>query len=170
MNWRNNIPPKSSRDRSSSPNKMPNRASVSSLTNSQNNVSQTGKPYAPTPLTTASSISTASPPRSDFEDKIRLPVPSFTFTTDKPKVDKSGKSYQFWNRPPEGTPPKDNLRPSLNGRESSLVSKLSSEASHDEDSEGEVLSCKKCGGKDFKARKSSGKALLVCKKCLATVE
>lgn len=144
---------------------------MSSFTNSQNNISQTGRPpYAPTPLTTTSSITTASPPRSEFEDKIRLPVPSFTFTTDKPKVDNSGKSYQFWNRSFGGTPPKDGLRPSLGGRESSLVSKLSSEASQDEDSDSEVLSCKKCGGKDFKARKNAGKALLVCKKCLATVE
>ena len=147
---------------------------MSSITNSQINHTQLRQqPYTPTPLTTASSITTASPPRSvQSNNKIgQLPTPSFTFTTDNPmKVDSSGRSYQFWNRPFGGTPPKDALRPPMTGRESSLVSKLSSEASQDEDSDGETLACKKCGGKDFKARKTSGKALLVCKKCLATVE
>ena len=64
------------------------------------------------------------------------------------------------------------LRPPID-RGGSVVSKLSSDegASGDEDdSEGEALSCKKCGGKDFRARRVAGRQKLVCTKCSTTVE
>ena len=64
------------------------------------------------------------------------------------------------------------LRPALE-KGASFVSKLSSDGSlEDEDeSDGEALSCKKCGGKDFRARKIAGKGQkLVCTRCGTTAE
>jgi ribosomal protein L40E len=59
----------------------------------------------------------------------------------------------------------------------SYVSKLSSdEGSMEEEeentsSDGEALACRKCGGKDFRARKAQGRGQkLVCKRCGAVAE
>jgi len=99
-------------------------------------------------------------------------------------LDESGKSFQFWSRASwknqallsrdPGKLDADNLRPPIQ-RDDTVVSKLSSDdgASEmdDEDSDGEALSCKKCGGKDFRARKLAGRGQkLVCTKCGTTVE
>jgi predicted SprT family Zn-dependent metalloprotease len=66
------------------------------------------------------------------------------------------------------------LRPPID-RVGSVVSKLSSDEGSDEldedDSDGEALSCKRCGGKDFRARRVAGKGQkLVCKACGTTVD
>jgi hypothetical protein len=61
-------------------------------------------------------------------------------------------------------------------RVGSVVSKLSSDEDgsaelEDDDSDGEALSCKRCGGKDFRARRVAGKGQkLVCKACGTTVD
>ncbi|KAH8672532.1 WD40-repeat-containing domain protein [Tricladium varicosporioides] len=178
-------------DRSISPGKFNRSSYQSSTTNSQNNLASAARQqqYAGTPLTHAtSSVSTTSPPPSIYKatsyGNSQPPTPSFTFQKaddDNPlRIDASGKSYQFWNpsswrndaksqtaaaHDPNKMDP-DGLRPPL-GRGPSVVSKLSSEEGTPEDeSEGEALSCTKCGGKDFRARKVIGKGQrLVCKKC-----
>jgi hypothetical protein len=62
-------------------------------------------------------------------------------------------------------------------RGGSVVSKLSSdegtsgELEDEDESEGEALACRRCGGKDFRARRVAGKGQkLVCKACGTTVD
>jgi WD40 repeat protein len=181
-------------DRSVSPGKF-NRASYQSqsTSTSQNNLASAARQQiyvGSTPNQATPSVSTASPPQSIYKaisNKSQPPTPSFSLNSandDNPlALDAAGRSYQFWNvsswksqvnstRDPtklnaEGIPrlPID--------RGGSVVSKLSSDegASGDEDeSEGEALSCKKCGGKDFRARRVAGRQKLVCTKCSTTVE
>jgi WD40 repeat protein len=121
------------------------------------------------------------------------PTPSFNLQSvdDNPlRLDPSGRSYQFWNlqtwrsqlgnstSPPAGDPQRlgSDLGLGLElGHRHSVVSKLSSEESPAEEEghegkseeEEEALSCKRCGGTDFKARKAAGKSgqRLVCTKC-----
>lgn len=175
-------------DRSVSPGKF-NRSSLSNLsnTNSQNNLASTARqqPYAGTPLTVAtSSASTTSPPASIYKapsnNVSQPPTPGFSIHSASDdgglRLDATGKSYQFWNMSawksqtnyPQTDPSKlgGDLKPPLEKRVS-YVSKLSSDGSlEDEESEGEALSCRKCGGKDFRARKVAGKdQRLVCTKC-----
>jgi WD repeat-containing protein 44 len=68
----------------------------------------------------------------------------------------------------------ESMRPPID-RVGSVVSKLSSDEGSGEldedDSDGEALACKRCGGKDFRARRVAGKGQkLVCKACGATVD
>ncbi|KAF4632062.1 hypothetical protein G7Y89_g6078 [Cudoniella acicularis] len=184
-------------DRSISPGKLNRSSHQSSTTNSQNNLASAARqqPYAGTPLThTTSSVSTTSPPPSIYKatsyGTSQPPTPSFTFQSandDNPmRVDSSGKSYQFWNpsswrnevkaQIATHDPDKldtDELRPPI-GRGQSVISKLSSDENTsglEDESEGEALSCKKCGGKDFRARKVIGKGQrLVCTKCGTTAD
>jgi hypothetical protein len=141
----------------------------------------------------ASSVSTTSPPPSIHKvtstERSQPPTPSFSIrrnsgSDDNPlRIDASGKSYQFWNvaawkkevnpaRDPGKLDPAD--RPPMD-RLGSVVSKLSSDEGspelEEEDSDGEALSCKRCGGKDFRARRVAGKGRkLVCKACGTTVD
>tara|TARA_R110002060_G_scaffold25472_2_gene34874 strand:+ start:282 stop:617 length:336 start_codon:yes stop_codon:yes gene_type:complete len=100
------------------------------------------------------------------------------------KLDPVGKSYQFWNvaswKPQAsrdtGKLDTDSLRPPM-GRGGSVISKLSSEEGSSgeledgDESEGDSLSCRKCNGKDFRARKVAGKGLvMVCTRCGSGVE
>lgn len=181
-------------DRSISPGKF-TRGSISNLS-SQNNLASTARqqPYAPTPLTHASpSVSTTSPPQSISDAATKKnssqsshpaqpPTPSFVINRDEDnplKLDPVGKSYQFWNvaswkaQLPRDTGKLDSssLRPPI-ARGGSVVSKLSSEEGSDgeledgDESEGDSLSCRKCNGKDFRARKVAGKGLvMVCTRC-----
>ena len=162
-------------ERSVSPGKF-GRSSTTSIANSSHSLAQIGR-QQPYNSVTATSSATTSPPPSLHKsptNPIGPPAPSFTFTSEHPsKLDSSGRSYQFWNR--SFTAPvknNDTLAPPTKGRNGSVVSKLSSEEpSGDEESEGEALSCRKCGGKDFRARKLYGKAQkLVCTKCYTVVE
>ena len=180
-------------DRSISPGKF-NHSSLSNLSNgtSQNNLASTARqqPYAGTPLTVAtSSGSTTSPPASIYKapsnNTSQPPTPGFNLQGANDdgglRLDPSGKSYLFWNRSqwksqmkyPQNDPSKlgSDLRPTLE-KGPSFVSKLSSDGSaEDDESDGEALSCKKCGGKDFRARKVMGKGQkLVCTKCGMAVE
>lgn len=175
-------------DRSISPGKF-NRGSLSNLSNanSQNNLASTARqqPYAGTPLTVAtSSASTTSPPASIYKAPSNSisqpPTPGFSIHSASDdsglRLDPSGKSYQFWNmsqwKPQVNNPSSDpsklggDLRPPLE-KGVSYVSKLSSDGSlEDDESDGEALSCRKCGGKDFRARKVAGKGQkLVCTNC-----
>jgi WD40 repeat protein len=184
--------------RSVSPGKF-NRNSYQPLSasNSQNNLASTARqqPYAGTPLTHAtSSVSTTSPPPSVTalsNNVSQPPTPGFSINRsdndDNPiKIDATGKAYQFWNIShlknqlnSTQDPRKlgaEGLMPPLD-RGLSVVSKLSSdegsfgEQEDEDESEGEALACKKCGGKDFRARKVAGKGQkLVCTKCGTTVE
>lgn len=175
-------------NRSISPSKL-NRSSLQNLSNasSQNNPASTARqqPYAGTPLTVAtSSASTTSPPSSihkaSSNNVSQPPTPGFSIHSASDdnglRLDPLGKSYQFWNisqwKPPTNYSPTD--RSKLGGdprapleKGVSYVSKLSSDGSAEDDgSEGEALSCRKCGGKDFRARKVGGKGqVLVCTKC-----
>lgn len=199
LSWRNTVldnSPKSGTktirsDRSISPGKF-NRSSQS-VSNSQNNLASAARQqqYAGTPLThTTSSVATASPPQSIYKatsnNASQPPTPSFSFQSESEenplKLDPMGKSYQFWNpaswKAQLNQPPGSKLDPAAlrppNSRGISQVSRLSSdEGSGDleDESEGEALSCKKCGGKDFRARKVVGKGQrLVCTKCGTSVE
>ncbi|TVY80849.1 putative WD repeat-containing protein, partial [Lachnellula suecica] len=179
LSWRNSVMNNSSAksDRSISPGKF----SRSSISNSQNNLASAARQqqYAGTPLTqTTSSVATTSPPQSIYKatsnNNSQPPTPSFIFQRASEdnglKLDASGKSYQFWNPaswksqsnfPPGSRLDADSLRPP-NGRGNSVVSKLSSDEDtsgleEGEESDGEALSCSKCSGKDFRARKVAGK-------------
>jgi hypothetical protein len=201
LSWRNTVLDNSPRngtktirsDRSVSPGKF-NRNSQSN-TNSQNNLASVARQqqYAGTPLTHTSSIATTSPPQSIYKapsnNISQPPTPSFSFQSASDdnvlKLDAAGKSYQFWNPaswktqtsyPPGSKLDADSLRPP-NNRGHSVVSKLSSDEGttsgdlEDEESEGEALSCKKCGSRDFRARKVVGRGQkLVCTKCGTTAD
>ncbi|KAG0648662.1 putative WD repeat-containing [Hyphodiscus hymeniophilus] len=180
-------------ERSVSPAKL-NRSSISNLSSgtSQNTLASTARqqPYAGTPLNvTTSSASTTSPPASVHKapsnNISQPPTPGFSIHSASDdgglRLDPSGKSYQFWNKSQWKTqmnyPPNDpgklggDLRPRLE-RGTSYVSKLSSDGSAEEDeSDGEALSCRNCGGKDFRARKMAGKGQkLVCTQCGTTAK
>ena len=180
-------------DRSISPGKF-TRSSLSSLSNgtSQNTLANTARqqPYAGTPLTAATlSVSTTSTPASIHKapdnNSSQPPTPGFSIHSasddDGLRLDPLGKSYQFWNKSQWRTltnyPPTNSsklgsdLRPPLE-KGPSYVSKLSSDGSAgDDESDGEALSCRKCDGKDFRARKVAGKGQkLVCTKCGTAVE
>ncbi|KAH8801615.1 WD40-repeat-containing domain protein [Xylogone sp. PMI_703] len=148
------------------------------------------------------SIKTNSPPMSLRRTPTTAtmpPTPSFQLYSASDNsglsIDSSGRSYQFWNVSTwkgafngnnnpnnnnsngkvEGTG--DGLRPPVD-RWGSFASKLSSEEGTDresmiDESEGEALSCKKCGGKDFRAKKAvigSKGQRLVCTRCGTAVE
>jgi WD40 repeat protein len=181
-------------ERSMSPGKI-SRSSLTNLSNttSQYNLASTARqqPYAATPLTIAtSSVSTASPPASIYKapsnNFSQPPTPGFSIHTAGDdgglRLDQSGKSYQFWNvsqwKSQMNYPPANSkkigleLRPPLE-KEPSFVSKVTSDGSsvEDDDSDGEALSCRNCGGKDFRARKVAGKGQrLVCKSCGTTAQ
>ncbi|RDL39642.1 WD40 repeat-like protein [Venustampulla echinocandica] len=202
LSWRNHVldnnsiknGARSSRsDRSVSPGKF-SRVSIQS----QNNLASAARqqPYAGALLQTTPSVSTISPPPSLYGSKTRNlsqpPTPSFHFQSASDenalKIDSSGKNYQFWNPSSwrneikaQAAAARDpsKLDTEISGslqRGGSVVSKLTSEEDtselEDEESEGEALVCKKCGGKDFRARKVVGKAgqRLVCTKCGTTAE
>ncbi|PQE33565.1 WD repeat domain-containing protein [Rutstroemia sp. NJR-2017a WRK4] len=101
-------------------------------------------------------------------------------TEDIHRLDTSGK-YQFWNignwknSANTSDPNKlggDLARPGTS-RNGSVVSKLSSEgtetdleAESDGSGSDQMVACRKCGGKDFRAKKVSGRGqMLVCGKC-----
>lgn len=183
-------------DRSVSPGKFSRTSYQSqSTSNSQNNLASAARQqiYAgSTPNQATPSVSTASPPQSIYKatsnNVSQPPTPSFSLsaTDDNPlQLDSAGKSYQFWNMSswkPLVNPTRDPTKLNAEGipkppmdRGGSIVSKLSSDdgASGDneeDESEGEALSCKKCGGKDFRARRVAGRQKLVCTKCSTTVE
>jgi hypothetical protein len=185
-------------DRSISPGKFSRGSFQSPSTSSQNNLASAARqqPYSSTPLFHGtSSVSTTSPPPSIHKvtstDRSQPPTPSFNLRRNSGSednslmLDASGKSYQFWNMTrwkaqlnPERDPGKldaDNLRPPIE-RGGSVVSKLSSdegsgELDDEDESDGEALACKRCGGKDFRARRVAGKGQkLVCKACGTTVD
>jgi WD40 repeat protein len=116
------------------------------------------------------------------------------------RLDSAGKSYQFWNRQNWRSNLQSNASATANvnaldsnklgselGRQAtsgnSIVSKLSSEdgspddvegdgeAEEDGDSDSDAVACKRCGGRDFRARKGgTGKGMgvvqrLMCTKC-----
>ncbi|RFU26502.1 hypothetical protein B7463_g9844, partial [Scytalidium lignicola] len=140
-----------------------------------------------------SSINTTSPPASIRRPPTAAtvpPTPSFSLYTANDdsglSIDTSGRSYQFWNMNSwkgayQGSnrteSAGDGLRPPVD-RWGSFVSKLSSEEGTDrestmDESEGEALACKKCGGTDFRAKKAviGGKGQrLVCTRCGTTAE
>ena len=185
-------------DRSISPGKFSKGTFQSTSTSSQNNLASAARqqPYSSTPiLHGTSSVSTTSPPPSIHKvtsvERSQPPTPSFSLrrnsgSEDNPlMLDAAGKSYQFWNVSrwktqlnPEPDPDKldvDNLRPPME-RGGSVVSKLSSddgsgELDDEDESDEEALACKRCGGKDFRARRVAGKGQkLVCKACGTMVD
>lgn len=164
---------------------LQNQYVSSPTTNASPSVSTTTSP----PQSISSRHSPLSKPT---RPRAQPPTPSFTIkresADDNPlRVDAAGKSYQFWNvsswRPqprsssnnnnnsdPGNTENDNSLRPPLDAR-SSEVSKLSSEEDEERESEGESLSCGKCGGRDFRARKVQGRGLvMVCTRCGGYVE
>ena len=181
-------------DRSISPGKF-NRSSLSNLSNgnSQSTLASAARqqPYTGTPLNiTTSSVSTTSPPASIHKapsnNISQPPTPGFSIHSASDdgglRLDPAGKSYQFWNMsqwtsqinyPQTNDPTKlgGDLRPPLK-KGASYISQLSSDGSvEDDESDGEALSCRNCGGKDFRARKVAGKGQkLVCTKCGTTAK
>jgi WD40 repeat protein len=180
-------------DRSVSPGKFSRGSSTSiqtpqMTTHSQPNLAITARQqqYTSSPIKKTSSP----PPHKPLSvSASQPPTPSFILqpSEENPlRIDSTGRSYQFWNlqnwRSQFGSSPDPNklgsdlgLGPELAHRQS-VVSKLSSEdnspGNDDSDAEEEALSCKRCGGKDFRAKKAVGRAgqRLVCTKCGMTVE
>lgn len=201
LSWRNAITDDGSvrrgSDRSVSPGKFHRDSQPQSTSNSQNNLASQARqqPYAGTTTTNhqTSSVSTTSPPPSIHKTITKTsnltpsqpPTPSFTYAAveENPfKPETAGKSNQFWNLSSWkqlGTPrdpaklDSSSLMPTVE-RGNSVISKLSSEdgtSPEEEESESEALTCRKCGGKDFRARKSPGRGLLmVCTRCGSTVD
>ncbi|PBP27424.1 WD repeat domain-containing protein [Diplocarpon rosae] len=198
LSWRNGVADDASirstamtshSDRSVSPRKLIRN------TKSINNLASTARqqPYASSAMAHASpSVSTTSPPQSihsAISKRIgstpkQPPKPSFVLNRDAnpPKLEAAAKSYQFWNvaswKPQSRDASKSDsgsLRPPA-GRGTSFASKISSEegSSGDldgEESEGDSLACRKCNGRDFRARKVAGKGLVMaCTRCGAYVE
>jgi WD40 repeat protein len=186
-------------DRSVSPGKFTRNGSNST---SQSNLASAARqhPYNTMPqpsATPSTSIPTTSPSQSIYKSPSnnvsQPPTPSFSINSANDDVnnplrlDANGKSYQFWNmgswKPQSNNNANDlsktknqTLKPPLE-QGASYVSKLSSDESVDEDeesSDGDALACRKCGGKDFRARKSmvggKQKQKLVCKKCGTAAE
>ncbi|KAH8600412.1 WD40-repeat-containing domain protein [Bisporella sp. PMI_857] len=142
-------------DRSVSPGKFNRGGQSPSSGGSHSNLASTARQpqYTATPLHNASSVSTTSPPQNG-----------------------SGKSYQFWNVASWKTSSPDpsklaSVAPKLE-KKGSYVSELSSDdpGTEEDSSEGEALACRKCGGKDFRARKVGKGQKLVCKKCGTTAD
>jgi WD repeat-containing protein 44 len=180
-------------DRSISPGKFSRGSSTSiqtpqMTTHSQPNLAITARQqqYTSSPIKKSSS-----PPRKPSSvSTSQLPTPSFTLqpSEDNPlRIDSTGRSYQFWNlqnwRSQFGSSSDSNklgsdLGAGLElGHRQSVVSKLSSEDNSLGDGESdteeeEALSCKRCGGKDFRAKKAVGRPgqRLVCTKCGTSVE
>lgn len=168
-----------------------------STTNSQTNLANASaarqQPYASTLLASnpTPSVSTTSPPTSIYKSTRRNsnynspPTPSFTFQSakeDNPlRMDAASHSNTFWNLSSwrnqfnsNHDPSKldaENLQPPMD-RGPSFVSKLSSDdgsAELDEESENE-MTCKKCSGKDFRAKKTLRGLFMVCKSCGETLD
>ncbi len=188
------VPMTSRSDRSVSPGKFTRTSYQSqSTSNSQNNLASAARqqPYAgSTPfIHGASSVSTTSPPpsihKSTTSHVTQLPTPGFSFVTERDdenplKLDAAGKSNSFWSMSSwkgigsarERDPTKldaENARPGIE-RGETIVSRLSiddpSNPEESDESESETLSCKKCSGKDFRAKRVQGKGLvMVCTKC-----
>jgi hypothetical protein len=159
------------------------------------------QPYIGSALHPTSSVSTISPPpsviqRDAADRKPSLPTPSFSFQAatsptnqeNPSRIDTSSKNYQFWNpaswlnesksllqnsHDPTKLGVENGTRPGAE-RQQSSISELSSETgSPGYESEDEALSCKKCGGRDFRAKKAIGrgtKQRLVCTKCGTVAE
>lgn len=173
-------------ERSVSPSKAM-RGSLSSPS-SNSNLASTARqqPYATSPLT----IATASPylGTQKHTPVSQPPTPSFSIHNVPPdnplRLDASGKSYQFWNvsswkpQSPNNTydPNKlgEGLKPSME-KKNSIVSRLSSDedtaTNEESESDESALTCSKCGGKDFRARRVAGKGQrLACTKCGTTAD
>ncbi|RDW94867.1 hypothetical protein BP5796_00630 [Coleophoma crateriformis] len=141
---------------------------------------------APTTTTTSPSQSLRKGKKNDSNGPSQPPAPSFSLhsasDSNDMKLDPTGKSYQFWNLQSWKNPLSSSSESSKLGsdgltplqRGASVVSKLSSECSSSEvgdESEGEALTCKKCGGKDFRAKKVVGRGQrLQCTKCGTAAE
>ncbi|OWP07197.1 hypothetical protein B2J93_1970 [Marssonina coronariae] len=198
LSWRNGVADDTSTrsttmtshsDRSVSPRKLIRN------TKSVNNFANTARqqPYASSAMAHASpSVSNTSPPQSihDAANKkisspsTQPPRPSFVLSRDAnpSKPEAVGKSYQFWNVASWKPQARDANKPDSSsvrsppGRGASVVSKISSEDGSPgdldgEESEGDSLACRKCNGKDFRARKVVGKGLvMVCTRCGTYVE
>jgi WD repeat-containing protein 44 len=178
-------------ERSVSPTKV-TRVSLSNPP-SQTNLANTARQqqYAASPLPVATSgVYPSSPSLSAQKgpnSANQPPTPGFSIYTvnndDPLKLDPSGRSYQFWNvsswkaQSPSGresTRLGDDLSPMMQ-KKASIVSRLSSDetssAENESGSDESALKCTKCGGKDFRARRVSGKGQrLACTKCGTTVD
>jgi len=168
-------------DRSVSPSKF-TKGVFQPASNLSNNLASNARqqPYARTPITGTSSVTTNSPPQSIYKTPSNTisqpPTPGFSIhsvnDSNPLNLDSSGRSYQFWNVASwrSSNDPSKLAEPPIQKRES-YVSQLSSDVSSGESSsEGEALACRKCGGKDFRARKAGKGQKLVCKKCGMTAE
>jgi WD40 repeat protein len=180
-------------DRSVSPGKFSRSPYINSRESFANTARH--QPYSPTHLTTARTYADTSASTSVYKTPStsisQPPTPSFSINSasddpmkDNPlRLDANGKSYQFWNMSTwrnqmnnAHDPNKlaaEGLKPPLE-RGGSFVSRLSSDEGSGELDDGEsesesdssALACRKCGGKDFRARKVAGKGQrLVCTKC-----
>lgn len=144
-----------------------------------------GKSSSPAPIQRTTSVATT---------QSQPPTPSFSLQTasddavtesNPMKIDPAGKSYRFWDVGAWRTslsssntasqdksklgPESSSSDPLKLSRGPSVVSKLSSEASSEEEedggeSEGEVMACTRCGGRDFRAKKGRS-TTLVCGRC-----
>ncbi|KAH8599662.1 WD40-repeat-containing domain protein [Bisporella sp. PMI_857] len=160
LSWRNSVNTKNSRtDRSVSPGKFNRGGQSPSSGGSHSNLASTARQpqYTATPLHNASSVSTTSPPQSLYK------APSYNISQ-PPTPGFSMKGDSDDN-------PFSSVAPKLE-KKGSYVSELSSDdpGTEEDSSEGEALACRKCGGKDFRARKVGKGQKLVCKKCGTTAD
>ena len=165
-------------ERSVSPNKVMRGTLSNPPSNSNLSIAARQQPYANSPLT----VATASPLLGGQKsaNASQPPTPGFSIhnvPNDNPlRLDASGKSYQFWNvsswKPQSPASPSfetgklsDGPRAAM--RKNSTVSHLSSdddssnnEGSGSDDESG--LTCSKCGGKDFRARRGDWQGPAAC--------
>lgn len=184
LSWRDSVHSNASQDgslrngskslrseRSASPSKAA-RGSLSTTT-SLNNLAYTARqqPYAQAPLTIATGSPVTGRPKSATTNSAHPPTPGFSIhnadINNSLRLDASGKSLQFWNvsswKPQS---PSAASEAAAAVKRESVVSNLSSDINGDSESDEEALTCPKCGGRDFRARKVGGKGQrLVCTTC-----
>ncbi|KAI9730446.1 MAG: hypothetical protein M1818_008141 [Claussenomyces sp. TS43310] len=186
-------------DRSVSPGKFTRPSAIQADMNPTTTAMGTMRQQSYGATATTSSTTSRSPSTSmNVSNPVsQPPTPSFVLQSagdENPlKLDVTGKSYQFWNRQnwrnqtSTSSDPKGlgsdldrRISGSLLSKTNTTVSKLTDEESGssgmDEanggESEDEIVACKRCGGRDFQAKRSPGKVgkKLVCTQCGTTIE
>jgi WD40 repeat protein len=173
-------------DRSISPGRFSRISRPNTSSNSSSTTRNQQKP-APSPLTFATPTASTTSPSTNISQP---PTPGFSIHSinddNALRIDPTGKGYQFWNMSSMKAQVQSALDPSKSGTErlrpplskgNSYVSRLSSddgtsgELGDGDESDGSSLTCTKCGGKDFRARRVAGKGQrLACTRCGTTTD
>jgi WD40 repeat protein/ribosomal protein S27AE len=173
---------------------QPSQTQIQAPTQNSNAKEARKQPYSNGPSTTTPSIATTSPPQSLYKDPghgiSQPPTPSFSLKSaddemNPLRLDPNGRSHTFWNMEAwkrqasnaasvdQGDPTKLLVDGGPVQRGDSIVSVLSSEEGSYVDgveSEGEAMTCPRCGAGEFVQRGITSRQRLTCKKCGKVVD